>query len=80
MEENDRKVSLLERLIEHARATATTRSIMARAGTCTMSGDVSRTKRSSAFTMEISVPKFAARLLAVHHVDARAGVGDVWLC
>ncbi len=78
MEEQDEKISLLERLVQHARATATynvyfgrgTRSIR-RSRTCRAREPVQRRKRN------LSRTEHAAGLLAVHDLDARARLGHV---
>ena len=80
MGENDRRISLLDRLIEHARATA---QYSVYYGEGRDAYDVrGRVAHESIFNTNdgnYPLPEFAAGLLAVHHLDARAGVGDVRL-
>ena len=80
MEEQDEKVSLLERLVQHARATATYnvyfgrgRDRLRRSRTRRAREPVQRRQRN------LSRPEHAAGLLAVHDLDARPRLGDARL-
>ena len=81
MDEQDAEVTLLERLLQHARATAQF-SVLLRTRTC------DRYERAGAHGARESFqrrerhlprPEHAAGLLAVHDMDARSGVGHAGL-
>ncbi len=81
MAENDRKISLLGRLIEHARATA---EYAIYYGEGRDFYDVrGRTAHESIFNVndgQLSLPEFSAGIFTIHYLDTRIGLGDVWIC
>ena len=77
MEEQDERVSLLERLVQHARATAQFNVYYGRGrDRFDVRGRVAHESLFNVGERHLSRAEHAAGLLAVHHLDARAGVGD----
>ena len=81
VEEQDAQISLLTRLLQHARATATYNVFygnrerpVRRARARGARKPLQRRQR------HLSRPEHATGILAVQHLDARAGVGDARLC
>ena len=76
-DEQDAQISLLERLLQHARATAEFSVYYGRGrDTYDVRGRVVHESMFNAANGSVPRPEHAAGLLAVQHVDARPGVGD----
>jgi len=80
--EQDQRVDLLERALTHAKTSACSTSITAKDGITTTHlrcGAGRSTRPSSIPQVGSSAARLRARLLALHYLDARPGLGDARL-